>query len=229
MSYGVLIGRVIDAQMDRNSNNHNPHYHVTVETDNNKQYKIQINVRSKDRNSPDLLYYADEHFNGQSITILPTLKSDFHQIDYHNNINPDIAIDYIRGNLFDPHKMKVVGFNEPGEDNDLNEFIDHYMQQAKRLNREATIYVYGTTFPGGMDNIHMMQGNSRIQVNENGTWHDGGFLLHFQNENKWIAYFLAFQSQSWCTDDEGRPQPNSIDENGYPINGCQYNNVRFNT
>ena len=54
------------------------------------------------------------------------------------------------------------------------------MQQAKNAAGEAIIYVYGTTFPGGMDNIHMMQGNSKFQANENGTWHDGGFLIHLK-------------------------------------------------
>ena len=111
MNYGVLIGKVVDAQEDRNSNHYNPHYHVIVETDNKKQYEIQINVRSKDPSSPDLLYYKDEDFNAEAISILPTLEPGFYKIDYHQNLYPDLAIDYIRGHLFDPHKMKVVGFN----------------------------------------------------------------------------------------------------------------------
>ncbi|MBG9468676.1 hypothetical protein ABE55_19420 [Bacillus thuringiensis] len=226
MNYGVLIGKVEDTHPDRNANNHhNPHYEVKVKTEQNKEYSVKINVRSKEANSPDLLYYADEDFNAKSITILPKMESDFHKIDYHQGINPDIALDYIRGNLFDPHKMQVVSFNKPGENNDLNEFIDKNMKKAKELNDSAIIYVYGTTFPGGIDNIHMMQGNSEIEVKENGTWHDGGFLLHFPTENKWVAYFLAFQSQSWCTDENGMPMPDSVDENGFPVKGCQYNDT----
>ncbi|TKH08266.1 DUF2278 family protein, partial [Bacillus wiedmannii] len=41
-----------------------------------------------------------------------------------------------------------------------------------------------------------------------GIWQDGALLIHFENadnenENKWVGIFLAFQSQSWCTDEQG--------------------------
>ncbi|MDA1762390.1 hypothetical protein ACFU6E_29020 [Bacillus cereus] len=42
---------------------------------------------------------------------------------------------------------------------------------------------------------------------------------------KWVAYFLAFQSQSWCTDENGMPMPDSVDENGFPVKGCRYNDT----
>ncbi|HDX9578365.1 TPA: DUF2278 family protein [Bacillus pseudomycoides] len=57
------------------------------------------------------------------------------------------------------------------------------------------------------DNIHMNQGNSKYSE-ENGTLHDACILIRFKKENKWIAYFLAFQSQSWRIDDEGNPLKN---------------------
>jgi hypothetical protein len=33
------------------------------------------------------------------------------------------------------------------------------------------------------------------------VWQDGGLLLHLTAESRWIAIFLAFQSQAWHTDD----------------------------
>jgi hypothetical protein len=33
------------------------------------------------------------------------------------------------------------------------------------------------------------------------VWQDGGLLLHFPKEPRWVAIFLAFQSQTWHTDD----------------------------
>src|SRR5690606_10389560 len=34
------------------------------------------------------------------------------------------------------------------------------------------------------------------------VWQDGALLLHFPSQSRWVAVFLAFQSQAWHTDDE---------------------------
>jgi len=34
-----------------------------------------------------------------------------------------------------------------------------------------------------------------------GVWQDGSLIIHLPDENKWIAIFLAFQSQCFHTDD----------------------------
>jgi hypothetical protein len=49
----------------------------------------------------------------------------------------------------------------------------------------------------------MNQGNPRAggHAGDNGVWHDGGLLLWFPKADRWVAMFLAFQSQSWHTDD----------------------------
>ncbi|WP_420913528.1 DUF2278 family protein [Bacillus paralicheniformis] len=57
-------------------------------------------------------------------------------------------------------------------------------------------------------------------------YHDGCFLLKFKDEKRWLAYFLAFQSQSWCTDKQGIPIEESVDDNGYPIKNCRYDTVK---
>ena len=38
-------------------------------------------------------------------------------------------------------------------------------------------------------------------MRDDGVWQDGGLLFHFPDTNQWVAVFLAFQSQSWHTDD----------------------------
>lgn len=59
----------------------------------------------------------------------------------------------------------------------------------------------------------MNQGNSRAFRRDDGVWQDGG-LLHLPGEARWVAIFLAFQSQAWHTDDttghaiaDGPPRP----------------------
>ncbi|AGG05515.1 hypothetical protein bthur0008_60510 [Bacillus thuringiensis serovar berliner ATCC 10792] len=39
-------------------------------------------------------------------------------------------------------------------------------------------------------------------------------LFHYKDTDKWEAVFLAFQSQSWCTDDEGHATK--------PVEECNY-------
>lgn len=56
----------------------------------------------------------------------------------------------------------------------------------------------------------MNQGNPRSggHAGDNGVWRDGGLMFWFPGADRWVALFLAFQSQSWHTDDRtGDPLP----------------------
>ena len=64
----------------------------------------------------------------------------------------------------------------------------------------------------------MNQGNVEKWKGDNGIWQDGGILIHFEKEEEWIGIFLAFQSQSWCTDDEGHAR--------VPVEHCDYKSNR---
>src|SRR5262249_50536426 len=56
--------------------------------------------------------------------------------------------------------------------------------------------------PGnGVHDIHMNQGNNGRFRADDGVWQDGGLLIHLPTRSRWIGIFLAFQSQSWHTDD----------------------------
>ena len=56
--------------------------------------------------------------------------------------------------------------------------------------------------PGnGIHDIHMNQGNVGQFVKDDGVYQDGGLLIHFPDQQQWVAAFLKFQSQSWHTDD----------------------------
>ena len=47
----------------------------------------------------------------------------------------------------------------------------------------------------------MNQGNGGQFVGDNGVWQDGALLIHYPVQSQWVGFFLAFQSQSWHTDD----------------------------
>ena len=117
-----------------------------------------------------------------------------------------------------------------GADNDLNEKIERYIKRA--IEEKAIIYAFGERWgpeentpdsyfhfkPGnGIHDIHMNQGNVEKWQGDDGIWQDGGILIHFEKEEEWIGIFLAFQSQSWCTDEEGHAR--------VPVEHCDYKGI----
>jgi hypothetical protein len=61
--------------------------------------------------------------------------------------------------------------------------------------------IFGFRPGNGVHDIHMNQGNSARFRDDDGVWQDGGLLFRFPGEDRWVATFLAFQSQAWHTDD----------------------------
>jgi uncharacterized protein YukJ len=179
--------------------------------DDTTDYRLAINVTSK-LNPSELLYIVDENFQHPLLSDLEQLNPGFHELDKEPG---GAALDFIRGNLFDPSQMRSLRANIPGPNNDLNEKIDFYMQLAMD-NGDALIYAFGERFgpenkkdkyfgflPGnGIHDIHMNQGNVGKFTEDDGVWQDGGLIIHDVTGDRWIAIFLAFQSQAWHTDDE---------------------------
>ncbi|MFA9379253.1 MAG: DUF2278 family protein [Lachnotalea sp.] len=213
-NYGVLKGKILDSKVGRDRDT--PHYQILVEGEENIKYRVAINVMT----NSEVLYLADDKYDSEAIKILPTLSNGFNKITQSNK---ELSLDYIRGNMInDRKKMIPLPQNRKGPNNDLNDFIDAYIKKCK--NNNAIIYVYGSKFESpneedgvfgfkpeqGMHDVHMNQGNHGWWKKDNGIWQDGGILIHHQS--KWTAIFLAFLSQTWCTDEEGNQ-----------IKQCSYN------
>ena len=206
-SYGVLKGRPIDRRLGTKSN---AHYHIHI-IDDATDYRIAVNVKSSIEPS-DLEYLIDDDFHHPITALLEPLKPGFTSIASKPG---GLAIDFIRANLFDRSRMRPLPFNVPGPDNDLNEALDIYVQEAMS-DETAHIYAFGERWgpekstkdkifgflPGnGIHDIHMNQGNDKTHAGEDGTWQDGAMLIHFPSSRRWIGVFLKFQSQTWHTDD----------------------------
>jgi uncharacterized protein YukJ len=165
---------------------------------------------------------VNEDFSHPITTQLTALPDGYTPIESRPG---GLALDYIRGNIIDRIKMKMIPHNLPGPDNDLNEKLDHYVGRAKR-NPKIQIYAFGSKWgpestkadavfkfrPGnGIHDIHMNQGSpiSGGHSGDNGIYQDGGLLIHMVPERRWMAIFLAFQSQAWHTNDQtGHPATN---------------------
>ena len=206
-TYGVLITRAVGIR--REGGHDTPHYQIHLRDDSGTQYRAAVNVLSQERPS-ELLYLVGEDFRHPVTARLEGLESGWNTLPSGPG-GPNL--DFVRGNLFDPALMRALPADVSGPDNDLADLLDHYIQRAV-ADPDARLYVFGERWgpetgvkdkvfgflPGnGVHDIHMNQGNSRRFGGDDGVWQDGGILIRFQE--RWVGIFLAFQSQSWHTDD----------------------------
>jgi uncharacterized protein YukJ len=227
-TYGVLKCRAVDRKIDP-ATDPSPHYQVLV-SDGEKKHRIAINVKSQESPS-DLLYLVNDAFDHAILNTLKNMSLGFHTLDHQPG---GMALDFIRGNLFDPKAMKPLPPDMPGPGNDLKELIDLYIQRAMQ-SEDAVLYAFGACWgpepaipdkyfgfrPGsGIHDIHMNQGSVGKFQKDNGVYQDGALLIHFPSRNQWVGIFLAFQSQCFHTDDRtgdaipeacpGGPEPEAI-------------------
>lgn len=206
--YGVLAGRAVEG--NRETDPETPHYQVRVRAG-DSDYRLAVNVKSRESPS-ELLFLVDADFHHPVTGGLAELPVGFSALPPGPG---GLALDFIRGNLFDRLAMRPLPFDLPGPSNDLSDQLEHFVHRA--IQEEGTVvYAFGERWgpephtpdkifhfsPGnGVHNIHMNQGNSPAFARDDGVWQDGALLLHFPTLQQWVGVFLAFQSQAWHTDD----------------------------
>jgi uncharacterized protein YukJ len=214
-NYGVLKGRIVECRQERDD--FMPHYQILIRAD-GVSYRASINVQSKDRRRPDLLFCVDDDVQHPLMQRLAMLDDGFHPAEP----GPDgVAVDYVRSGLVKQNQMRSIPHDVPGVNNDLNEKLDALVRHAID-DPDVGICVFGSRWgperdrddvfrftPGnGLHDIHMNQGTPRSgrHAHDNGTWHDGAVFLHLRDEGRWVGLYLAFQEQQWHTDDRtGHP------------------------
>lgn len=128
-----------------------------------------------------------------------------------------LALDFVRMDLFPVDQMKPLAGTSNGNSTDLNDQLDVTVKQAIN-DPTALLYAFGQhwldaggadeVFPEidpseGIHDIHMNQGNPRgAFYRDNGAYQDGALFFHFPARNKWTAVFIAFQSESFSTNDK---------------------------
>jgi uncharacterized protein YukJ len=201
----------------------NPHLWVILDAG-GQQWFATINVRS-DKGRPGeavgksyLYYLIDSDFRHP---IVPSILARPPGLSPVNRDYASGALDFQRGNLFDPRAMRVLPMEGAGEDS-LVHRLSAIFQAAK--NQGSDVFFYGNGFhkdnphqtdaafgstpdtPFGVDNIHMVQGDPQAidrHVRENGTWHDGACFIWDAGARRMTGAFLAFQTQAWHTNDNG--------------------------
>ncbi|HET7488482.1 MAG TPA: DUF2278 family protein [Acidimicrobiales bacterium] len=208
-SYGVLIARVVDRR--REGDGQSPHFQVHVADDAGTGYRIAVNVKSQEQPS-ELLYLVDDDFRHPVTAMVEGLGGGWTVLA---SAPGTAALDFVRGNLFDRSQMRTLPADAAGPDDDLADLLEHYVQRAvadpaarafafgERWGPEEGIpdKIFGFTPGNGVHDIHMNQGNHARFWEDDGVRQDGALLLHFPAQSRWVAIFLAFQSQAWHTDD----------------------------
>jgi len=217
-NYQLLVGRPIAWELDDDDN---PHIEIRV-VENDRDHRIALNVRSK--LSPHaLLYRRVDPFTPSTIG---DLESVSHGVFDLRNTHQDLALDYVHNGLVTKEEMSIAPYEVSGANNDLKDYLVPLFEEAITTN--ATIYAFGETWyepgeadryfdfqPGrGIHDIHMNQGSTGQFQATNGPAQDGALIV--QLPDRWIAIFLAFQSQSWDTD-PATGHPRSAPEPRPPI------------
>lgn len=201
-NYSVLKG---DPQPGKVTGFH-PHFRIPVQTESGA-FTIDVNVQSFDNS--EVLYAIVQGFtppDAESLLAMPngvaTLPSK----------PGGLALDYVRDTIGGAPIMtrSAMMLLPIGNGGDLNDQVATIVNQA--IEDEAgVVYAFGSSFAdgdgvSGIHDIHMNQGNPlNNHGQDNGIWQDGALFVYLPSQKRWIAVFIAFQTQTWQTDNQGNP------------------------
>jgi uncharacterized protein YukJ len=210
--YGVLAARARETR--REDGTDTPHLQVHLVAGDDEHWRVAVNVESRQAPS-ELLYLVEDDFRHPVTQALAQLAPGWHPL---NSGQAGPHLDYVRGNLFDPARLRLLPPSLAGPDNDLADLLDHWLRRAI-ADPAATVFAFGQRWgpdegvtddvfgfgpAAGVHDIHFNQGSAPPFDRDNGVRQDGALILRFAE--RWVAIFLAFQSQSWHTDDvTGQP------------------------
>jgi uncharacterized protein YukJ len=209
--YGVLKGTPVGHLRDADDD----HYQILIRAG-STQHRIAVNVKSAAPNAPSILLFL-------TMTAVPEeLKTALRALSPGHKLLASkaggLAQDYVRGGIVKPGNMQPVPPDSEGVDNDLKDKLEDAVLKAL-AEPGSVVYALGERWgpernradqyfrfkPGnGIHDIHMNQGNSGKYKKDNGVFQDGAIYIEYPDD-KWRAFFFAFQSQTFITDDKGNP------------------------
>lgn len=201
VNYSVLKGDPQPGQVTGS----NPHFRIPVRTAAGS-FTIDINVESFDKS--EVLYQVVQPFTPPDAASLLALPDGVTPLPSQPG---GIALDYVRETIGGQPMVTRASMTllPIGNHGNLHDQLATAVNQA--IQNGGIVYGFGSSFadPGGAagsHDIHMNQGNpAGNHGQDNGIWQDGALFLYLPSQEQWIAVFLAFQTQSWQTDDQGNP------------------------
>ncbi|HVQ60343.1 MAG TPA: DUF2278 family protein [Solirubrobacterales bacterium] len=211
-NYGVFTGTVTKYQREVGTGSVHFQFKMEVGGD---VIRVPVNVLSSSQGALEsrlLKYHVIDDFRHPVTEAIAALGDGWHPLERKPG---GAALDYRRGNLFKEADMRTLPPDLAGPDNDLQDLIQHYVERADhnaavkvsavggRWNDSKPDHIFPEISPStGVHEIHMNQGNAAGHTDEDGVWNDGGLLIHLPApEDRWVAFFFAFQNQTFNTDD----------------------------
>jgi uncharacterized protein YukJ len=171
-----------------------------------KTYQIAVNIESTD--GSQVLYFINENYTPPDAGLLDGLAVGMTPLTAQRNP----AVDYVRSvtngqPIVMQAQMQLLPL--PGQTNssNLQNAVIQFLNQAI-ADANGTIYAFGSQYTDGtgIHDIHMNQGNPPGSFEkDNGIWQDGMLVFELPASGTWAAIFIAFQTESWSTDDNGNP------------------------
>jgi len=184
----------------------NPHFRIPVNTFSG-MFTIDVNVESTD--GSEVLYLINQNFTPPDAEALGALSTGVAGLEREPG---GLALDYVRETV---NGAPLVAHSQmsllPIGGGTMKNQVATILNQAIKDDNGA-IYAFGSSYADpngqqGIHDIHMNQGNPKGPFQkDNGIWQDGAIFVELPASDKWIAVFLAFQTESWTTDDSGNPR-----------------------
>ncbi len=210
--YGVLRGKPAQI-LHHKPDDPAPHLEVLIGTPDGP-WRLAVNVRSDD--ATNLLFRAEHHFAHPILNNLTSLQQGLTRPPQEDR---QLRLDYVRGGFFDTGAMRSADTASIGDPDALDNLLSAALTSVMDT-EGAELFAFGNPWgpepdkpdkyfgflPGrGIHDIHMNQGSPPPHDRDDGIWQDGGLILRFPNGDA-TAFFFAFQSQTWATDDvTGKP------------------------
>lgn len=220
-NYSVLVGDPVSGKVVSGSS---PHYQITMNATGGP-FTVAVNIQSVD--GSEVLYAIEENFTPPDVAGLLALPMGMTALKSEPG---GLALDFVRSEVNDDPmitKQQMMLLPKPvgKADRGLSEH-ERMMRGARAAalqnavvtllnmtiaDKDGVIFAFGSAFSDngkvdGIHDIHMNQGNPvNNHGGDNGVWQDGALLIHLPSKNTWTAVFIAFQNESWSTDDKGNP------------------------
>jgi len=210
-NYSVLCGQPTAGKIVTGTSTH---YQITVQATGGP-FTVAVNIESTD--GSEVLYAILDNFTPPDPTALLALASGMLALPS----TPDgLALDFVREQINGAPMITLAQMTllpesviAPGavdtHETPLENAVDILLNEA--IANGSTIFAFGSAYADsgevdGIHDIHMNQGNPLNSYGQdNGIWQDGALFLYAPSTNIWTAVFIAFQTESWNTDNSGNP------------------------
>ncbi|QHN03294.1 DUF2278 family protein [Granulicella sp. WH15] len=207
-NYSVLQGLPTAGKVVTGSSTH---YQISIEATGGP-FTVAVNIESTD--GSEVLYAILDDFVPPDPAALLALESGMHALASQPG---GLALDFVREQIggkpmITQSQMALLPISKEKKGSHatpLENAVDTLLNQA--VAEKGTIFAFGSSYADngevdGIHDIHMNQGNPLKSFGkDNGVWQDGAVFIYMPSTQSWTAIFIAFQTESWDTDDDGNP------------------------